>query len=77
MAALPKPHKRKDYLKNIKARTHTGCTWCGCEVPQPVSTATYCSDACVQADHEGMDDLPPVLPLSPGSVYGRSLSHFD
>lgn len=55
------PERRKDYARNIRARVQKGCTWCGTEMPPPVTTASYCSDACVQADHEGIDDLPPVV----------------
>lgn len=56
------PQRRKDYARNIRARVHKGCTWCGAEMPPPVTTASYCSDACVQADYEGIDDIPPVVP---------------
>jgi hypothetical protein len=62
------PARRKDYARNLRAKVQKGCTWCGGEVPPPVTSATYCSDACVQADHEGIDDLPPVIPLSPGKA---------
>lgn len=60
--------KRKDYAKNIRARVQTGCTWCGSHVDPPVTTASYRSDECVQADYEGIDDLPPVIPLSTGKA---------
>jgi hypothetical protein len=60
--------KRKDYARNINAKIHKGCTWCGGHVDPPVTTASYCSDECVRADHEGIDDLPPVIPLSPGKA---------
>lgn len=63
------PPKRRDYRKNLRARVQTGCTWCGSpDVTKPVTSASYCSDPCVQADHEGIDDLPPVIPLSPGKA---------
>lgn len=62
------PPKRKDYARNIRAKVHSGCTWCGADVDPPVTTAKYCSDLCVQADHEGIDDLPPVIPLSTGKA---------
>lgn len=61
--------KRKDYARNIQAKIQKGCTWCGSDkVTAPVTTASYCSDACVQADHEGIDDLPPIIPLSTGKA---------
>jgi hypothetical protein len=56
------PPRRKDYVRNAKSKRPTGCGWCGTPVPPPVTSASYCSDACVQADHEGMDDVPPVVP---------------
>lgn len=57
--------KRKDYERNLRARVQTGCTWCGSEnVPPPVTTASYCSDVCVQADYAGIDDVPPVVPCA-------------
>lgn len=59
-----KPTQRRDYRRNLKAKTHTGCTWCGGTVSPPVTSASYCSDACVQADNEGIDDMPPVIPLA-------------
>lgn len=60
------PQKRKDYARNLRLRKQTGCSWCGADVPPPVTSATYCSDACVQADHESIDDLPPVTVLAYG-----------
>lgn len=61
------PEKRRDYRSN--ARKHyskqTGCTWCGGPAD---GGSSYCSDACVQKDHEGIDDLPPVIPLSVGKA---------
>lgn len=63
------PPKRKDYARNLRAKIQKGCTWCGSdEVTRPVTSASYCCDACVQADHEGIDDLPPVIPLSSGKA---------
>jgi hypothetical protein len=59
-----KPTQRRDYLRNLKAKEHTGCAWCGGTVPPPVTIASHCSDACVQADNEGIDDMPPVIPLA-------------
>lgn len=56
------PARRRDYVRNVKAKRPTGCTWCGAEVPPPVTSASYCSDACVQADMAGIDDVPPVVP---------------
>jgi hypothetical protein len=64
---MPVPPKRKDYARNLRAKKPTGCTWCGGEIEPyrlPVTHASYCSDACVQADHEGIDDLPPVIVLA-------------
>jgi hypothetical protein len=62
---MPKP-KRRDYASN--ARKHyseqTGCMWCGGQVEHLMS---YCSDECLQADMEGIDDLPPVMVLQPGN----------
>lgn len=60
--------KRKDYVRNIRAKIQKGCVYCGTEVPAPVTTASYCSDLCVRLDHEGIDDLPPIIPLSPGKA---------
>ncbi len=58
-------HQRKDYARNLRAKVPKGCTWCGSEdVTAPVTTATYCSDVCVQADYEGIDDVPPVVPCA-------------
>ena len=54
--------KRKDYLKNIRSKHPHGCTWCGADVPAPVTSASYCSDVCVMLDHEGLDDVPPAVP---------------
>lgn len=63
------PPKRRDYRKNLRAKIQTGCTWCGSpDVTKPVTSASYCSDACVRADYEGIDDLPAVIPLSPGKA---------
>jgi hypothetical protein len=57
------PTQRRDYRKNLRAKVQTGCTWCGSpDVTKPVTSSSYCSDACVQADYEGIDDLPPVVP---------------
>lgn len=73
-----KPVKRKDYARNLRAKIQKGCTWCGTEIPSPVTSASYCSDACVQADHEGIDDLPPVIPLSPGkAMSARSWQSYE
>lgn len=60
------PTKRRDYRRNLRAKVQRGCVYCGSDDIRPgvPSTATYCSDACVQADHEGIDDLPPVIPLA-------------
>lgn len=63
------PPKRRDYARNLRAKVQTGCTWCGSpDVTTPVTSSSYCSDLCVQADYEGIDDLPPVIPLSPGKA---------
>lgn len=56
------PKKRRDYRGNLRRKAQSGCTWCGAEVAPPVTSASYCSDACVQADHAGLDDVPPVVP---------------
>jgi hypothetical protein len=56
--------KRKDYARNIRSKKPSGCTWCGTPVNPPVTTASYCSDACVQADYAGIDDIPPVVPCA-------------
>lgn len=56
------PPKRKDYARNLRAKKHAGCTWCGADIRPPVTTSSYCSDDCVQADYEGIDDVPPVVP---------------
>ena len=58
--------RRKDYLRNLRAKVQKGCVWCGGDIgpDRQASTASYCSDACVQADHEGIDDLPPVTMLA-------------
>ena len=58
------PKKRRDYLSNLRRKQPSGCTWCGAELAPPVTSASYCSDACVQADHEGIEDLPPVTVLA-------------
>jgi hypothetical protein len=60
-----KPQQRKDYVRNARSKRPTGCGWCGGEIEPyrlPVTHASYCSDACVQADNEGLDDVPPVVP---------------
>jgi len=64
---MDKPKQRKDYRSNARKnyRDQSGCMWCGAQVEFLMS---YCSDACVQADMEGIDDLPPVIPLSPGKA---------
>ena len=54
--------KRRDYARNVRSRHPKGCTWCGSDVPSPVTSASYCSDLCVQRDHDGLDDVPPVVP---------------
>ena len=61
-----KPPKRRDYARNLRAKKQTGCAWCGGDLApdHPATTASYCCDACVQADHEGIDDLPPVTVLA-------------
>jgi hypothetical protein len=56
--------QRRDYRQNLRRKIKEGCTWCGAEVPPPVTGATYCSDGCVQADMEGIDDLPSIVPLA-------------
>jgi Tfp pilus assembly protein PilV len=56
--------KRKDYLRNGRSRHPQGCMWCGAEVAPPVTHASYCSDGCVQADYEGIDDIPPIVPCA-------------
>lgn len=61
------PQKRSDYARN--ARKHyskrSGCLWCGVEgygrIP---AQSEYCSDVCLQADMEGIDEIPPVIPLA-------------
>ncbi len=62
--------QRKDYLRNIKSKHPSGCTWCGAEVPPPVTTASYCSDICVQMDHAGIDDEPPAFMLAYDTARG-------
>lgn len=64
--------KRRDYKSN--ARKHytkrSGCMWCGAAGYGGPTQTDYCSDVCVQMDHEGIDDLPPVVPLAwPDSAY--------
>lgn len=56
--------KRKDYARNLRAKVQQGCTWCGAHVPPPVTSASYCSDVCVQMDMAGLDDVPPVVPCA-------------
>lgn len=55
--------RRRDYARNLRAKVQKGCAWCGGDLGpgRRASTASYCSDACVQADHEGIDDVPPVV----------------
>jgi hypothetical protein len=57
------PARRRDYVRNLTRKVQTGCAWCGgpLEDGRRASTASYCSDACVQADHEGIDDVPPAV----------------
>lgn len=54
-------NRRRDYRSNLRRKlaNRSGCTWCGAEVP---SLMDYCSDECVQADHEDMG--PPITPLA-------------
>lgn len=61
-----KPTQRRDYRSNARKPygKQSGCTWCGGPLD---GVSSYCSDACVQADHEGIDDLPPVMLLQPGN----------
>ena len=62
-----------NYQKGIyRAKVQKGCAWCGGDLRPDTrpSTASYCSDACVQADHEGLDDIPPVVPC--GNAAGMS-----
>lgn len=59
------PAKRRDYNRNVRKKydKRSGCMWCGREgfgrIPQQ---SEYCSDACLQADMAGIDDIPPVVP---------------
>lgn len=64
------PAKRRDYLSNARKsyRKQSGCTWCGAAGYGGPTEISYCSDACVQKDHEGIDDLPAVIPLSVGKT---------
>ncbi len=63
---MPKPKQRKDYRSNARKpyAKQSGCTWCGgaCD-----HVSSYCSDVCLQADHEGIDDRPPAMILQPGN----------
>lgn len=65
--------KRRDYASNMRKPydRRSGCARCGApgfgRIPEQPE---YCSDACLQADMEGIDDLPPVTPLS----HGRAMS---
>lgn len=56
--------RRRDYVRNAKKKytARSGCTWCGTEGYGGPTETDYCSDACVQADMEGLDDVPPVVP---------------
>lgn len=63
-----KPLRRKDYLSSLSKKQPSGCTWCGAHVEPPVTTASYCSDVCVQADMEGVDGQSPAMLLQPGST---------
>lgn len=58
--------QRRDYAKNLRSKIHAGCVWCGSVDirPGPVTTATYCSDECIQADMDGIDDHPPAFMLA-------------
>ena len=59
---MPKP-KRKDYVRNARKpyAKQSGCTWCGGTLE---GVSSYCSDGCLQADMEGIDDVPPVVPCA-------------
>lgn len=61
-----KPTQRRDYRSNARKPygKQSGCTWCG---GPKGDVSSYCSDACIQADHEGIDDLPPAMILQPGN----------
>lgn len=63
---MPKPEQRKDYRSNARKPygKQTGCTWCGGTLD---GVSSYCSDACVQADMEGIDDRLPAMILQPGN----------
>lgn len=58
--------QRSDYRRN--ARKHytkqSGCMWCGASGYGGPGQSTYCSDVCLQMDMQGIEDLPPVIPLA-------------
>jgi hypothetical protein len=57
------PKRRRDYASNARKRPakQSGCTWCGADTDH---VSMYCSDACLQADMEGIEDRPPVTVLA-------------
>ncbi|MCX4912890.1 hypothetical protein [Streptomyces sp. NBC_00687] len=59
--------QRRDYASNLRKKQPSGCTWCGAPVAPPVTTASYCSDVCLQMDMQGVDDRLPVMVLQPGN----------
>lgn len=62
--------KRRDYAANLRRHysKRSGCVRCGTAGYGGPTEIDYCSDTCVQADHEGIDDLPPLSPLSVGKA---------
>jgi hypothetical protein len=64
------PEKRRDYASNARKSydKKSGCGWCGREGFGRIPLQSeYCSDACLQADMEGIDDLLPAMTLQPGN----------
>lgn len=64
------PERRKDYRSNLRKHysKQSGCIWCGAPDHGGPGQLSYCSDACLRDDMKGIDDLPPVIPLSRGKA---------